>query len=74
MTAARSAGAPTPGRERARRFGLRPFRTWTLRSRVVLVVVSMLDTSCRIEGRSSRFRNRARARFRLISPSAAPSV
>jgi two-component system, OmpR family, sensor kinase len=42
MTAARSAGAPTPGRERARRFGLRPFRTWTLRSRVVLVVVAML--------------------------------
>ena len=42
MTAARTAGAPTPGRERARRFGLRPFRTWTLRSRVVLVVVAML--------------------------------
>jgi two-component system OmpR family sensor kinase len=42
MTAARSAGAPTPGRERARRLGLRPFRTWTLRSRVVLVVVAML--------------------------------
>ncbi|MEY9951384.1 sensor histidine kinase [Leifsonia sp. EB34] len=42
MTAARSAGAPTSGRERARRLGLRPFRTWTLRSRVVLVVVAML--------------------------------
>ncbi|QNE35304.1 sensor histidine kinase [Leifsonia shinshuensis] len=42
MTAARTAGAPTPGRERARRLGLRPFRTWTLRSRVVLVVVAML--------------------------------
>ena len=42
MTAARTAGAPTPGRERARRFGLRPFRSWTLRSRVVLVVVAML--------------------------------
>ncbi|GAA4154441.1 sensor histidine kinase [Leifsonia shinshuensis] len=42
MTSARSAGAPTSGRERARRLGLRPFRTWTLRSRVVLVVVAML--------------------------------
>lgn len=42
MTAARTAGAPTSGRERARRLGLRPFRTWTLRSRVVLVVVAML--------------------------------
>ena len=42
MTAARTAGAPTSGRERARRLGLRPFRSWTLRSRVVLVVVAML--------------------------------
>ncbi|MGN6427413.1 MAG: sensor histidine kinase [Leifsonia sp.] len=46
MTAARTAGAPTaaPGaggaRERLRR--LRPFRAWTLRNRVVLVVVAML--------------------------------
>jgi two-component system OmpR family sensor kinase len=42
MTSARTAGAPTSGRAGARRLGLRPFRTWTLRSRVVLVVVAML--------------------------------
>ncbi|WP_348786611.1 HAMP domain-containing sensor histidine kinase [Leifsonia sp. NPDC080035] len=42
MTAAREAGAPTSGRTRGRFPRPRPFKTWTLRSRVVLVVVAML--------------------------------
>lgn len=42
MTSARTAGAPTSGRARGWFSHLRPFRSWTLRSRVVLVVVAML--------------------------------
>lgn len=41
MTSARAAGVPAPARgDRLPR--IRPFRSWTLRSRVVLVVVAML--------------------------------
>ncbi|WP_081423050.1 sensor histidine kinase [Leifsonia xyli] len=42
MTTARSAGAPTTGRVRGWFAHIRPFRSWALRSRVVLVVVAML--------------------------------
>jgi two-component system OmpR family sensor kinase len=42
MTAARTAGAPEPSSTRRRIPHVRPFRSWTLRSRVVLVVVAML--------------------------------
>ena len=42
MTTARTAGAPTSGRGRGWFARLRPFRSWTLRGRVVLVVVAML--------------------------------
>lgn len=42
MTTARGAGVPTIGRVRGWYTRLRSYRSWTLRSRVVLVVVSML--------------------------------
>ena len=41
---------------------------------IMSVVGSTWDTSCRIDGWNSSSRNRCRARRRLISASAAPSV
>jgi len=54
MTSAREAGAPTDraGRRLPR---LRPFRSWTLRSRVVLVVVAMLAVLGAVIGTVSVF-------------------
>jgi len=42
MTTARTAGAPASGGGHSWFHRIRPFRSWTLRSRVVLVVVAML--------------------------------
>ncbi|GIT80802.1 two-component sensor histidine kinase [Leifsonia sp. LS1] len=42
MTAARTAGAPAPHGGTSWTQRIRPFRSWTLRSRVVLAVVAML--------------------------------
>ena len=42
MTTARTAGAPESGGGHSWFHRIRPFRSWTLRSRVVLVVVAML--------------------------------
>ncbi|MEN0086761.1 MAG: HAMP domain-containing sensor histidine kinase [Leifsonia sp.] len=54
MTTARAAGAPAPaGRGRLSR--IRPFRSWTLRSRVVLVVVAMLAVLGAVIGAVSVF-------------------
>ncbi len=54
MTSARVAGAPT-GRAGRRLPRLRPFRAWTLRSRVVLVVVAMLAVLGAVIGTVSVF-------------------
>ncbi|TDQ02606.1 MULTISPECIES: sensor histidine kinase [unclassified Leifsonia] len=60
MTSARDAGAPVTGpggtgRASGRSWRIRPFRSWTLRSRVVLVVVAMLAVLGAVIGTVSVF-------------------
>ncbi|WP_233265368.1 sensor histidine kinase [Leifsonia sp. AG29] len=55
MTAARDAGAPTAGRKRRWPPFVRPVRSWTIRSRVVLVVVAMLAVLGAVIGTVSVF-------------------